>query len=374
MTTLTDMLYAQEDTELSKIWDYMPFRLFNPNISFLGFGHVVRAILKKDETFFGSNIKNNFFPDKTIEEAVQAYGFAINRGTQSLNDMCQDNLPEAYPQLTIPMSRVPHTYDPLQQMTQAREKWVKARNGKHGALDPQPMFEAYNTVRAWGLGHFILMLDESPEVFHSVHFQKDVDKWFRQRLRFNNRDQISEHEYSWQTSAGVKVIGSNAPFRQRAKIYDDEGDIRYGSLLMKMFLKKGFMDKIHDSYGVELVVETEKDVETLIDYFRHTVKGTTALEKFQKLNYPGPPAFNCKKFIMRVPVRVDERLLPVQMPKNPKTETIKRPLEKYVRVPVEVQIRARQDTDHDAYKKIQYMKVFPLWYPKQIYEPILEGK
>lgn len=55
--------------------------------------------------------------------------------------------------------------------------------------------------------------------------------------------------------------------------------------------------------------------------------------------------------------------------------TIRMPLTRYIRVPIEVQIRPLTRNDegaHEIYKRDQYMRVFPLWYPERIYRPILD--
>jgi hypothetical protein len=236
-----------------------------------------------------------------------------------------------------------------------------ARNGRHDKGDPELMLDAYASVRNWGLGHFVLVIDESPEVIDSVRYQQAVDNWITNYVGFRNPEQLDESSVLWNTFSGVKVYGTKTePFRHRAKIFDENGRIRYSSLLMKMFLKSGFLDKIHDNYGISLVVENDSDVDKLVDYFRHRIKGTTTLEKFDQVRDDNPP-FSCDKFLLRIPIKLPESCYQgaggVDL--------------RYVRVPVEMQIIRKCFIDHPAYKKFKYKKAFPLWYPRQTYEPFL---
>ena len=85
--------------------------------------------------------------------------------------------------------------------------------------------------------------------------------------------------------------------------------------------------------------------------------------------------FECYKFILRIPIRVVTENHSAISRLKPQSTAIN-PLERVIRVPVEFQIRAIQEEydhkeNHGAYKKQQYMKVFPLWYPRDIYGPLL---
>lgn len=368
---LVERLYAQEDESLRRIWNIMPFNLFAPAIPLLGFKSVRQAIDSGNRDFLINNIRNDFFPDKPAEYAVEAKRQAMNRGIDALNTLCQTHLPDCFAVLSIPPIKEP--FDPLQFIAEARERWIRARAGKHrlSVEDSRLMLEAYSAARAWGLGRLVLIIDESPEVFHSVNHRQLVESWFYNCFGFRNPQQVSNDIFSWDNKSEVKVYGAREqPFRQRAKIYDEQGNIRYGSILMKMFLKQGFFDRIYDTYGIEIVVENEEAVKRLVSYIRSEVRGTTTLEKYERIEHPEQPTFFCDKFILRIPVRVA----------SPSTrhhkagDTRERPLEKYIRLPVEIQVRALDRVDpkaHALYKQQQYMRVFPLWYPKEIYEPLL---
>ncbi len=398
---LVETLYGEEDISLRDVWNHFPFRLFSPEASFLGFRHVVRAISSGDNSFFVSNIRNNFLPlEKSEQEILELKRNAINRGIKALNDLARTHLPEYYAQLGIP--EVASPYNPLTTFAEAREKWKVIKNWKelkappeHMAearrrwiesgsktrkpIDPKERLEVYNTVRSWGLGHFILIIDESPEIFNSVHYEAAIESWLENQFQFEiekkmDDERFPEGTFLWSTSAGVNVISDEQGYRHRAKVIGEDGQPRYSSLLMKMFSKRGFLDKVNDTYGVEVVVESGKDAVTLIDYIRYNIKGSSNLEKFESVE--GIPPFECYKFLLRVPIRVVTES-PAIISRYEPQATVKSPLERVIRVSIEFQIRTlHQDYDHEtnhkAYKKQQYMKVFPLWYPRDIYEPLLK--
>ncbi|MBI4158829.1 hypothetical protein HY500_01065 [Candidatus Woesearchaeota archaeon] len=365
-TSLSDALYWWETKDLTEIWKKVPFAFFSPEMHFLRVKPLIRAVQEGNRGFFIDDVRRNFMPDKDEEEVIEATRLAINKGINTLNDLCEPVLQEHAHYFHI--SRLDRSFDPFEVATQAREDWIQARNGKHkGHYDHERLLRAYTFVRNWGLGHFVLLIDESPEIFNSVHHESLVNQWIWKNIGFENPTRISNDEFAWNTRAGVRVCGTERePFRHRAKIYDDWGRIRYGSLLMKMFSKGGFIERVRDVYGVELVVSSEENARELLSFFRYKIKSTTALEKYERVEKRFPK-FTCHKFILRAPVRVDaEREEPTK-----REITIIRPLEKYIRLPIEVQIRVREETRHDIYKEDQFMQVFPLWYPRQIYEPLL---
>jgi hypothetical protein len=392
---LIENLYGSEDLTRREIWEKHPFTLFDPALRFLSYGEVKKAVAADNPSFFIDNVRNNFFPDKNDAEVRQATINAINRGVHTLNKMCKEHLPEYYNLLAIPT--VADDYDALVSMRRAKSALIHASNGLHGKwhipparqvfYDANPkrlerdkalhkekersLFQAYNSVRAWGLGHFVLIIDEAPETDHSVYYRGLVTKWFDERFNFSNPQPTSYGAFKWDNNSGIPVYGTRiSPIRDRAKIRDENGKIKYSSLLMKMFLSKEglFPDGIYDAAGVEIVVRSEEDVSQMVDYFRTKIRCSGSLEKFEKVECSNPP-YSATKFVIRAPVRLPDR--PSDYTSTEQCSTITFPQGKYVRVPVEVQIRKVQDVNHTEYKRQQYMKAFPLWYPRQIYEPIL---
>jgi hypothetical protein len=382
MTSLVERLYQYEDVDFErKLWERPPFALFAPNCHFLRFKPVVRA-LRGENRFFETEVKYNFFPDKTPEQAIEAKMHAMNRGIKALNDLCQLYVPEVSDYLRI--DDVASPFDPIQFFGESREDWIKARNGLHpekllqlGDKDlknKELIRKAYEAVRAWGLGHFILLIDESPEAYHSVSHIPALNQWLFETMGFRD-PQHTANGVAWATRAGVRVYGTKEmPFRHRAKIHDDNGKIRYGSLLMKMFLKGGFLEEVHDSYAVEFLVNSEEDEGEILDFFRNNIKSTGRLEKFKRFREDGPPAFYRTKFLLRVPVRLYDPYQESDSLDLQPGVTLRAPLTRYVRPTVEVQIRnMNHPYQHDLYKLQQYMRVFPMWYPREIYGTFLES-
>ncbi|MDD5700327.1 MAG: hypothetical protein PHH00_04050, partial [Candidatus Nanoarchaeia archaeon] len=183
---LVEELYGKEDVSLRQIWQIPPFILFSPEAHFLGFKNVLQAISQRDNRFFVNNVRNNFFPDKSDGEVLEATRFAINRGILTLNELCVLNITENQVLLQDPIKS---PYNPAELMAEAREKWIRAREGKgtsenHAPRDSKLMLEAYQAVRAWGLGHLILLIDEAPELTAYTFHQDQIDKWFQDRLEF----------------------------------------------------------------------------------------------------------------------------------------------------------------------------------------------
>lgn len=381
---LVEELYSKEDVALRTIWKKHPFNLFNPQLPFLSFKLIRQAIDTGDKSIFTCNIGNNFFPDKTPTEVLEAKRNAMNRGISALNLLCNKFLPQAYTRLRIEPIQAP--FNPLDFFSTARDWWLETRDERHKstsnpasrAVLQDLILRAYDRVRAWGLGHLVLIIDESPEVYHSVSHYPAINEWLWQQFDFKHPTKSSDNTFAWETSAGVKVLGTKEkPFRQRAKIYDDYGSPRYDALLIKMFLKQEFTDRIHDHYGVEFVVEDDEAMEHLIRYFRGNIRSAATLEKYDKVK---KSSFRCTKFVVRMPIRVkghsEEELLPIdssahRRPKE-KDSTLKNPIGKYIRIPVEFQIVPRQEASHEEYERQRYLRVLPLWYPRDIYEPILE--
>ena len=165
---------------------------------------------------------------------------------------------------------------------------------------------------------------------------------------------------------------TDEPFRARLKQIDTEGNLRYGSILMKMIRWAGLPDSIYDYGAVEEIVETEKDRDALIDHYR-SLKANSRLERFRdtrkgkrRLSSASGDGLNVVKFTMRFAYP------------NIHTPILLHP---YIRIPVEVQIYTRADigrreTDpvlqHAAYKGRQYWDILPALYPHELYALLLD--
>lgn len=365
--------YPEDEKYLEAIWDKFPF--CDPRFTYLKFKSVRKAIEKGDYVFFLRQIKNSFFPDQGDLTVNEEYKKAINRGIASINSLCRVHLPEdIYGFFAI--NDVEDTLDLFELLKSATEDWIAARNGRHGSHDPNLLFSAYNKVRAYGLGYYTLMIDESPEVINSLRHYRAALRWFDERFGFDDPQEVDLESFthSWQTNVGVKVYGTlENPIKSRLKILDSQtGEVKYASILMKMFLKGHYPEGIKDYAGIEFTVEDEVAREELLRYIRTEIRATEKMEAFKeskkaKTNPYSSSDFGVTKFILRPPVHVGH------IEGHPLGDLA------YERGPVEVQIltladdeKRRKDPDvtHKEYKKRQFMSVFPAWFPRRIYEPL----
>ena len=357
-----------EEERLEGIWK--TFNLAHPRMHFLHSKRVRKAVEGRDRSFFTKPLRLCFFPDLEDEADIQErFRQASNKGIDAVNSLVRTNLTDVCYDFTL--DEVSSPLDLLEFMRMAREEWIDARNGKH-IPDPHLMLFAYNKCRVYSLGHRILMIDEEPKVVNSIRHHDLVLRWFYDFLNFSDprEEQLEGFSRSWNTKVG-RVYGNNEPIRHRVKALDREGNIRYDSLLMKMSLKQSFFDEIDDYTGVEFVVEDENTRKELIRLFSYDSTPNVLLEDFkdrsQKKTADNPhssPDFGVMKFRVRPPVLVN-------YPGFGKS---------YERIPVEIQILTLEDdkirkenseVGHDSYKRRQFIKVFPAWFPRQIYEPLI---
>ena len=148
-------------------------------------------------------------------------------------------------------------------------------------------------------------------------------------------------------------------------------ELKYSSLLVKMYLKQSFFDDIGDYTGIEFVVEDDISRRELVRLFKTDSKLTIKLEDFKdrsrKESSHNPHSsqdFGNISFKVRAAV-------PVNYPGMDG---------RYERLPVEVQIltleedrirRENVDVSHETYKRKQFLQVFPGLFPRTIYEPAI---
>lgn len=382
-----------EQKQLETIWERQPF--FHPSCRYLGFKPTSRAIRERDTGFFARQIRNSFFPDQSDESVRENVRLAMNRGISAVNSLCAEHLgPDAEHFL---LSEAPLFLNLFNFLSQAREDWINARSGRHAgkmvkrvtdaptrrpdAIDYELLSKAYESVRAFGLGYRVLMIDESPEVLTSIRQYRLLSDWLARCFQFKEPQPVSHPDFShsFKTSAGVRVYGTiGQPIRSRVKVLNRRGEIRYGSLLMKMITKMRHLSEIKDYEGVEFVVADAQARDQLLHWIRTEVRTMERLEGFRSGRADSRTSspqtsdnFNVTKFILRPPV-------PVPAISN-------HPLgrELYERVPVEVQIltlqahearRTHPDAKHEQYKRRQFLETFPVLFPRDIYLPLLRSR
>lgn len=372
-------LYPEDVEYLKDIWDKHPF--FDPSLYHIRKKDVVRAIEEgPSSNYFINQVKTSFIPHQDKSVVQKVFTEAMNRGIQAVNQLLKEHLSyEEYNFFKLNEFSLPFNFSKF--MKEARDDYISAREGKRpSTIDYELLLKSYDKMRAFGLGYRILMIDESPEILNAVRHHQLILKWFQEQFGFKKPSKIHVEglNHVWETNANVNVYGKNEPLSSRLKILDEHGNIRYGSILMKMFLKGQFPDDINDHIGVEFVVENEEEREKLIRFFRKEIRAMERLENYKEIktgetseNENSAVGFDVVKFIIRPP-------LPTQ-------NNTHLPLDhfNFERIPVEVQILTLEgyikresdpEVEHRAYKERQFKKFFPALFPKEIYGHLLSKK
>ncbi len=239
---------------------------------------------------------------------------------------------------------------------------------------------AYKKVQALELAYQVLMIDMDSDVQTSLAHYPALLSGFSTLLGLTEKEKTdrTDFPYAWQTSTAVSLYGTEEkPFRSRVKYLDEQGAVKYSSILVKLLRKKMFVSSLNDNAGVELIVLQEEDRQNLVKYFREN-KVIPKLADFEQrlpgtssTNTTSSPDFAYTKFSFRLPV-------PVQpIPNHPLGHNI------HQRVPTEVQILTIEDhhrreqsetARHKEYKHRQFMDVFPALFPSKIFAPVIQQR
>lgn len=372
-------LYPDDETYLKDIWEKHPF--FDPSLIHLKKHDVVKAIEEGlSNTYFIDQVRTSFIPHKDNSVVQKAFTDAMNRGIVAINELLKEHLThEEFNFYKLNEITLPFNFSRF--MKDAREDYIAAKFGKRpSTIDHKKLGQAYEKIRAFGLGYRILMIDESPEIMNAKRHHKLILKWFEEQFEFKKQSKIYIEglNYKWQTKADVEVYGVKEPMRSRLKILGDDGKVSYGSILMKMFLKGQYPDRIKDHIGVEFVVENEIERDKLIRFFRKEIRAMERLENYKVIksgvsseNESSAIGFDAVKFIIRPPI-------PTLNSINNKVESIR-----YERIPVEVQIltlegyiqrKNNPEIEHKAYKERQFKRFFPALFPREIYSFLMNNQ
>lgn len=382
---LASELYENQDVEkLQVVWDRFPF--FSPRLGQLRSKFVSRAIREGDSEVFLKQAREGHFPEVPIDEVRHRFVEAANHGISALNELTSKYVEDSDLFMISPFEQDTNFLDVV---TWAKEKFVEARLGKHAPIagkadtssrrcftaeDYAVISEAYKSVVGIGLGNKILMIESDPLVQiarrrHPLVLERLTNTLEIERVYESDH---SDFSHIWTTGEGIELYGQDYEgMRSRVKALDDDGNLRYGSILMKMFSKGGFVETVKDHTGIEFVVRNAEDVKRLVGQFKG-IRGTGKLEAFKSSSSDrgesSSSEYKLTKFIYRPPVATDYFADGVRQ---------------YERVPVEVQILDLESHEkrindpkmsHEGYKERQFSKVFPMWYPKDIYEPLLSKK
>ncbi|PIN91209.1 hypothetical protein COU57_01450 [Candidatus Pacearchaeota archaeon CG10_big_fil_rev_8_21_14_0_10_32_14] len=368
--------YPEDVSYLRDIWDKQPF--FDPSLFYIRKKDIINAINDgSSSTYFIDQVRTSFIPHKDNAVVQKVFTDAMNRGIIAINQLLKEHFNhEEYNFFKLQEVTLPFNFSKF--MKEARDDFIAARSGKRPTtMDYESLLKSYDKVRAFGLGYRILMIDESPEIMNAKRHHKLILKWFDEQFDFKkpSKVHIEGLNYKWQSVAGVDVYGVQSPIRSRLKILGDDGRVSYGSILMKMFLKGQYPDKINDHIGVEFVVENEVERDKLVRFFRKEIRAMERLENYKVIKYgeasdneSSALGYDAIKFIIRPPI-------PTLNSISNQVESIR-----FERIPVEVQILILQshiqrvnnpEVEHKSYKERQFKRFFPVLFPKDIYFPLL---
>ncbi|MBW3022890.1 hypothetical protein KY308_02210 [Candidatus Woesearchaeota archaeon] len=367
-----DELYNVDKKDLQRIWEL--FLLFNPKMNYFRQNFVSEALETNDRQFFIDQVRGSFFPGKDDASVQREYFIAVNKGIDAINSLLETHLPEHSEFFKIKNVSLDTVIFDFVKSAHNIWKEGRFRDGKH-KRDYNLLLSAYDKVRAIGIGRNIKNIEQAPEILSTLKRYQSILKWFDELLGFREAGVLGENKI-WETKSGAKLYGRKKPLRSRVKILDSDTDeIKYSSILMKMYLRRIYANEISDHAGVEFLVGDESDRSSLIKYFQKRAGFTGLLENFKRYEKSGnrenqgsSSDFGCVKFTLRPPCPVDSftgfnlgnRI--------------------YEKIPVEVQILTLSDdqkrresphAEHSAYKKRQFMQIFPALFPKRIYAPLM---
>ncbi len=374
-----EQLYAQGDlVQLKKTWDKFVF--LNPGFSFLKRETTTRAILEDDRSFPLNAFQFALFPDESVDGAQERLHQCMNRGIRAVNELSRRYLDSAVNEV-VQLREIPSPFDPFEFVKAAREQWEKSFL-KRSRVDPEGRARAYSYLQAIEFGYRVGMIDICPEVLNSLRYFETATSRLEKLIGFSNPQITSMEGYpiEWSTRVNILVHSSDgtAPLRKRVKYRagTDSSEPRYSSILMKMYAQLEFPHEINDYIGAEIITKDNAARDTLISFLRRNARPTGILERFKDSTVGKRPDkassadFNVKKFLIRVPVRIDD----VSGHQDGRA---------YQSVPIEVQVLTYEDArnrdavpeiSHVEYKRRQFLGVFPAWFPREIYEPLLKAK
>ncbi len=380
---LVDILYEKEDPKHNILaWNKFPF--LSPSFTYLKAQATLRALINNDRSYPIDAFKFDLFPDETDEEVTDNLRACMNRGIGAVNSLTERHLGGCTDDETLALLKleeIPGTFDLFSFIREAREVWERGTTGVR-RVEPKVRVKAYASMSAMELGYRVGTIDASPDVQNSlIYFDQVVDR-LKHLLGFTNPQAFTSEWDSgpsvrFDTRAEVTIYGkdSEEPIRSRLK-YLDEGHPKYPSILMKIYRDLEYPSEIRDYMGVEFIVEDDAARDRLVSYFRNKTRATRTFEGFKdatkgkKLSGSSSRDFGVKKFVLRVPVKLD----------NPIEHASGRI--SYEMIPTEVQILTLDDAmrrdlipeaSHIDYKKRQYAQVFPVLFPRELYKPLLVG-
>jgi len=263
---------------------------FTPSMRYLGKsqGRII-AEAKPGEDPVALQMRNTFFYDLEAGDARRRTIDAINYGSREINAFFREHLGEAVSVLDL--QELDENTNLTEMLREAQEKREKTRNGRHGLIGPEgklldpakgrrydygALVEAYNAVRAVGIGHHFLKILQSPE--RRVHSQ------FHTRL-------LGWLERVTEVPIENSDLSNLPPQAQDCETFFETHPSTYASgrlktplpTFAKTIINGIYLDRIKDTTGARFVVQGVKDCHGLVNFFGSRVKGPSALEDFDKV-------------------------------------------------------------------------------------------
>ncbi len=377
---LVERLYAEQDTaHLQRAWNKLPF--ISPNFSYLRTPATRNFLSDDDRRYPVASFRFSLFPDESDDEVNYNTRLCMNRGIQAINSLSNKYLDDETRRI-FDLEEVSEPLDLFEFVKEAYEIW---RNGTIAVrrVVPELRAKAYASMRALELGYRTATIDGAPEVQNSLtYFDQAIEKLerilnFKNPERFDS-DCLNGPTTEWMTAAEVKVYSKDEtkPMPSRLK-YLENGKIKHSSILMKIYSGLEYPSEIRDYIGTELVVENDSARNRLINYLGRETRPGGTFEGFKdttqgvRLNSSSSNSFGVKKFFLRIPARLKHPIVH-------STGTIM-----YEIVPVEMQILTLTDAKkrdditeitHFEYKRKQFMRIFPILFPREIYSPLIQKK
>src|SRR3989344_6954945 len=372
LENLVDMLYPKIQTDDPEaLLDR--FTHTNPSMAFFKRPTIRQVVESRDSSPLLAQFRTSFFPDLDDAEIERQIFLAMSQGINALNSLFGIHLYDlGFDFLVDPL---PDSFNLVDFLSLGREEYLAAKNRGDGSVDNDFLLSAYEKARAYDLGYRILMINGEPRVLASVRNFQSHRAWFKNLFGFWDMQQEDEMYFpsSWMTNAGVRVYGDTEPMRSRVKVLNSDGSVKYDSLLMKLCLREDFFEGIDDFTGVEFVVQDNDSRKKLIHYLkskgksgekfvgykdrtRHSVDNPTSSSRFSNIS-----------FGLYIPTRLD---LPGLFSDRVSYE--RNLVENQILTLKEARV-SREDpsVDHTNYKGKQFRRVFPAWFPRGIYEPLI---